>query len=257
MSTGAVIAIVVVVVAVAAVAAIAAMEMRRRRLRRQFGPEYDRLATELGSKRKAEAELAARQRRVAQLDIRPLTREEGARYLGEWTAIQERFVDAPGQAVAEASALVTSVMNVRGYPADDEALAMAALSVDHAPALSRYREARVTSERASAGSVSTDDLRNAMLQYRALFKELVARPEGEGELSAGRIARHSVVGAQPADVTSDDPRPADPRPEDAGGPGITQADRAVAGPAGGPVDVTAPDSVVTGDAASPQSSIRK
>ena len=80
MSTGAVIAIVVVVVVVAAVVAIAAMEMRRRRLRQQFGPEYDRLATELGSRRKAEAELAARQRRVAQLDIRPLTREEGARY---------------------------------------------------------------------------------------------------------------------------------------------------------------------------------
>jgi hypothetical protein len=257
MSTGAVIAIVVVVVAVAAVAAIAAMEMRRRRLRRQFGPEYDRLATELGSRRKAEAELAARQRRVAQLDIRPLTREEGARYLGEWTAIQERFVDAPGQAVAEASALVTSVMKVRGYPADDEAQAMEALSVDHAPALSRYRAARVTSERAGAGSVSTDDLRNAMLQYRALFEELIARPEGEGELDAGRAARHSVVGAQPADVAADGLRSADPTPADAGGPGVTPADRAMTGPVGGPVDGTAPDSAVSGDAASPQNSTRR
>jgi hypothetical protein len=216
MSTGAVIAIVVVVVVAAAVAAITAMELRRRRLRRQFGPEYDQLATELGSRRKAEAELAARQRRVARLDIRPLTREEGARYLGEWTAIQERFVDTPGQAVAEASALVTSVMNVRGYPADDEDQAMEALSVDHAPTLSRYREARVTSEHARVGSASTDDLRNAMLQYRALFEELVARPEGEDEPDAGRIARHSAAGS-----------------------------------AGRLVDDTPPDSAASSDAASP------
>jgi hypothetical protein len=117
MSTGAVIAIAVVIVVVIAVVAVVAMEMRRRKLRRQFGPEYDRLVTELGSRRKAEAELSARQRRVAKLDIRPLTREETARYLGEWNAIQERFVEAPGQSVEQASALVTAVMKLRGYPA--------------------------------------------------------------------------------------------------------------------------------------------
>jgi len=99
MSTGAVIAIVVVI----AVVAVVAMEMRRRRLRRQFGPEYDRLVTELGSRRKAETELAARQLRVAKPDILPLTRAETARYLGEWNAIQERFVDPPAQSVAQAS----------------------------------------------------------------------------------------------------------------------------------------------------------
>ncbi len=177
MSTGAVIAIVVVVIVVAALVAVAAMEMRRRRLRRQFGPEYDRLVSELGSRRKAEAELSARERRVAKLDIRPLTQEESARYQGEWAAIQERFVDAPGQSVAEASSLVTSVMRVRGYPADDQAQAMEALSVEHAPTLGRYREARLTSERASSGTATTDDLRRAMLQYRALFEELVGRPD--------------------------------------------------------------------------------
>ena len=73
MSTGAVIAIVVVIVVVIAALAVGALEMRRRRLRRQFGPEYDRVVSETGNRRKAEAELAGRQRRVAKLDIRPLT----------------------------------------------------------------------------------------------------------------------------------------------------------------------------------------
>jgi len=186
MATGAVIAIVVVVIVVAALVAVAAMEMRRRRLRRQFGPEYDRLVAELGSRRKAEAELSARQRRVAQLDIRPLTSEESARYLGEWTAIQERFVDVPGQSVAEASALITSVMRDRGYPADDQDQAMAALSVEHARTLGRYREARVTRDRASSGTASTDDLRNALLQYRALFEELVGRADAGASLERDR-----------------------------------------------------------------------
>ena len=210
MSTGAVIAIVVVIVVVIALVAIVAMEMRRRRLRQQFGPEYDRLVTELGSRRKAEAELSARQRRIAKLDIRPLTREENARYLGEWNAIQERFVDTPGESVAQASALVTAVMKVRGYPADDQDVAMEALSVEHGPTLSRYREARLTSERARVGSASTDDLRNAMLQYRALFEELVARPDRGDELETGPVGR--ARGRRHPDGGRRRPRPEPPQP---------------------------------------------
>lgn len=212
MATGAVIAIVVVVIIVAALVAVTTREMRRRRLRRQFGPEYDRLVTELGSRSKAEAELSARQRRVAQLDIRPLTSEESARYRGEWAAIQERFVDAPGQSVAEASALITSVMRDRGYPADDHDEAMAALSVEHAGTLGRYREARVTRDRASSGTATTDDLRNALLQYRALFEELTGRADGgagvDGETAdrqaeAEEIARYSSVTPEEMAATAD------------------------------------------------------
>lgn len=243
MSTGAVIAIVVAVIVVAALVAVAAMEMRRRRLRRQFGPEYDRLVSELGSRRKAEAELSARQRRVAQLDIRPLTSEESARYLGEWTAIQERFVDAPGQSVSEASSLVTSVMRTRGYPADDQAEAMEALSVEHAPTLGRYREARLTSERASSGAATTDDLRKAMLQYRALFEELVGRPEGatrdEAE-EADQIERYSSVTPEEMAAAAD----TDPA-------NSTTTDTAAATAQAGTEETT--DGTVTGDPVTPRS----
>src|ERR1700744_5536228 len=176
MSTGAVIVIVVVIVVVIAALAIGAFEMRRRRLRQQFGPEYDRLVSETGNRRQAEAELANRQRRVAKLDIRPLSQEENARYQGEWNAIQERFVDAPTESVTEAGTLISTVMRARGYPADDHTEAEDALSVDHAPTLARYREARAISSRAGDGGATTDDLRNAMLHYRELFHELVEGP---------------------------------------------------------------------------------
>ena len=253
MSTGAVIAIVVVIVVVIAVVALVAMEMRRRKLRRQFGPEYDRLVTELGSRRKAEAELSARQRRVAKLDIRPLTREETARYLGEWNAIQERFVDTPGQSVEQASVLVTAVMRLRGYPADDQNEAMEALSVEHGPTLSRYREARLTSERARLGSASTDDLRNAMLQYRALFEELAARPQRDSDVETGRVARHtdtSTDGAVAADTAPTGDVPASSAP-------VSTAPADAAGPAASaPPNSVPPNGADPGDAVSPQRSTR-
>ncbi len=247
MSTGAVIAIVVVIVVVIAVVAVVAMEMRRRKLRRQFGPEYDRLVTELGSRRKAEAELSARQRRVAKLDIRPLTREETARYLGEWNAIQERFVDTPGQSVEQASVLVTAVMRLRGYPADDQNEAMEALSVEHGPTLSRYREARLTSERARLGSASTDDLRNAMLQYRALFEELAARPERDSDVGTSRVASH-------ADPTADGTAAADTTP--AGDVPMGSAPGSAAPVSSAPVSGAPADTVGPADSVPPQRSTR-
>lgn len=208
MSTGAVIAIVVVIVVVIAAVALGAMEMRRRRLRQQFGPEYDRVVSETGNRRKAEAELSARQRRVAKLDIRPLTSDESARYQGEWNAIQERFVDTPTESVTQAATLVTTVMRVRGYPTDDHDEAMDALSVDHAPTLTRYREARAISERAGSGAATTDDLRNAMLRYRELFHELLGTPADPARAGTDAEATSDATGATPDPATA----PADAAP---------------------------------------------
>src|ERR1700761_9254300 len=196
MSTGAVIVIVVVIVVVIAALAIGAFEMRRRRLRQQFGPEYDRLVSETGNRRKAEAELAGRQRRVAKLDIRPLTREESARYQGEWNAIQERFVDTPTQSVGEASTLVTTVMRERGYPADDDNEAMDALSVDYAPTLARYREARAISDRAGSGSAPPADLRTSLLKSPELVYERVEVP-GDGSRAASAAPASDAPASDP------------------------------------------------------------
>ena len=135
MSTGAIIGIVIVVIVVVAAVVVASRELRRARLRRQFGPEYDRLAQQLGNRSKADAELAARQRRVEALGIHELSPEQQASYSGDWTAVQERFVDTPAEAVAAAGALIWAVMRDRGYPADDRDASMETLSFYHAGSL--------------------------------------------------------------------------------------------------------------------------
>src|ERR1700722_19582293 len=128
--TIAIIVAAVIVVAVLVTGVTAAR--RRRRLQQRFGPEYDRLATERDSKRKAEAELTGRERRVHDLDIRPLSDSARAGYARQWAAIQEQFVDTPQDAVGSSQLLVVAVMNELGYPADDPDQMLADLSVEHA-----------------------------------------------------------------------------------------------------------------------------
>ncbi len=191
-----VIAIVIAVIFVAAVAAWRAMVARRRQrlgLRQRFGPEYERLTDEHQSRRKAEAELAERERRVADLDLSPLSPAARARYGAEWAMIQEGFVDRPQQALKAATGLIAAAMRDRGYPTADYDQILADLSVEHAHALSRFRDAHAITMRALSDGASTEDMRQAMINYRALFHELT------GVAGAGRGAG-LPPGAGPQDV---------------------------------------------------------
>jgi hypothetical protein len=173
MSTVTIVAIVVAVIVAAALVTAVMAFMRRRRLQDRFGPEYDRLAGERDSKLKAEAELTQRERRVRDLDIRPLTDAARAGYADQWAGIQERFVDAPADAVAGSQLLVAAVMTERGYPAEQADQVLADLSVEHASTLDSYRAAEEISQRSAEGTASTEDLRQAMIHYRALFADLL------------------------------------------------------------------------------------
>jgi hypothetical protein len=173
MSTGTIVIIIVAIVVVVGIVAGVVYDQRRRRLRQRFGPEYDRLVEETGSKAKAEAELASRQRRVAGLDIRPLDPAARARYAQNWTAVQEQFVDSPQEAVMAAQRLVMTVMQERGYPTEGGDQMVADLSVDHANVLDHYRAAYDINQRAADNQASTEDLRQAMIHYRALFQDLL------------------------------------------------------------------------------------
>ena len=195
MSTGAIIALVIVLVlVVAAVAAVATGQLRRARMRRQFGPEYDRLVKELGGK-KAGAELSARQRRAGELGIRPLSAAQQASYSDDWTTVQERFVDAPAAAVSAADALIWDVMRTRGYPADDRDASMEALSVYHCGPLQGYRQVREV----KLESATTEDLRQALISCRALFEALLGAPAGPAsrrEVTARGRARAAGTAAR-------------------------------------------------------------
>ena len=176
MSTVTIVTIVVAIVVAGALAVGIRAVMRRRRLQQRFGPEYDRLVGESDSKHKAETVLAERERRVRDLDIRPLTDSARERYAGQWAGIQEQFVDTPADAVAASQLLVIAVMCERGYPAEHHDQVLADLSVQHAGTLDRYRAAEKISQSAASGRASTEDLRRAMIDYRVLFRDLLGEP---------------------------------------------------------------------------------
>jgi hypothetical protein len=173
-------ALIVVVILAIVVIAVAAVAGWRYRLRRQFGPEYDRAVEQHGVLR-ADAELTSRHRRVRRLDIRPLSDDARRRYAADWTAIQERFVDAPQAAVMQAYSLVSTVMTERGYPNADDEQAIADLSVDHARTVGHFRAAReITGQLSDDGAYGENDteaLRQALIHYRALFADLLGEPD--------------------------------------------------------------------------------
>ena len=188
MTVGAIVAVIVVVIIVAAILVAVSAANRRRRLRERFGPEYDRAVTEHGSRREAESDLAGRERHVRDLDLRPLSPAAQSQYTAEWTAVQEQFVDAPQAAVTGAQTLVSAVMKDRGYPTQPYDQTLADLSVEHAATLDHFRAAHDISQNAAAGSATTEDLRQAMIHYRALFAELLGEPAARGDAAAGNPA---------------------------------------------------------------------
>jgi hypothetical protein len=167
---------VLVAIAVVVIAAVVWFETRRSRsekLRTRFGPEYDRSVKAAGSVGAAEASLEARTRRVESLHIRALAPDDAARYGATWRQLQERFVDDPGGAVAEADRLVGEVMHARGYPLGDFEQRVEDISVDHPGVVMNYRAARDIAQTNARGEASTEDLRQAMVHYRALFDDLL------------------------------------------------------------------------------------
>jgi hypothetical protein len=178
--------IALIVVLVLVVVSVAWLWMRRQRTQRlteQYGPEYQRAVEAAGDQRAAERELGARQERVKALEIRPLSTGEHDRYIASWKESQAHFVDDPSGAISQADVLVQEVMRARGYPMADFEQRAADISVDHPHVLDEYRAAHNIAERHAAGGVETEELRQAMVHYRALFEDLLetdsAAPEPE------------------------------------------------------------------------------
>jgi hypothetical protein len=178
LTTNEIAVIIIAVVALVVIALIVWAFNRRRtaKLRAQFGPEYDRTVGVVGSRSAAENRLAARSERVHKLVIRSLNSIERARYIDEWGRVQAHFVDAPAGAVTEADQLLGDVMAACGYPMGDFEQRAADISVDHPVVTQNYRAAHDIALRRASGRATTEELRRAMIHYRALFEELVAMP---------------------------------------------------------------------------------
>jgi len=167
-------AIVVIVLVIALVKYRQQQAKRHRRLRERFGPEYGRLVTVTGSASKAERELEAREKRAARYNIRALSRDEQARFTARWQQVQAEFVDNPKASLGHADDLLGEVMTGRGYPVQDFEQRSSDLSVDHPVIVQHYHAAHGIALRHKTGATTTEDLRQAMIHYRALFEELVS-----------------------------------------------------------------------------------
>jgi len=166
--------ITVVVVVILALIAVAGWYMARRwSLRQRFGPEYDRLVAERDSRTDAENELRERARRHGELELRQLSEQDKAGYAKQWEQIQARFVDEPNAAVADAQTLVQEVVSSRGYPVSDHDELVNHLSVDHARTIDHFREAHTINDTNLRGEATTEQLRQAMVHYRALLSDLL------------------------------------------------------------------------------------
>jgi hypothetical protein len=173
-SAGTVLLLVLVLVVVAVAAALASMVVHRQAARRhQVGVEFTRLVRAAGPRR-ARSEFAERRRRVDGLGIKPLPPERRTGYARQWTAAQERFIDSPPGAASTAAGLVTAVAAERGYDVSEDGRLLADLSVYHGRYLDGYRRAAETTARAAPAA--TEELRVALLGYRALFFDLLAAP---------------------------------------------------------------------------------
>lgn len=168
-----IVAVVVIAAVIVALAWMAQQRRRRTHLRERFGPEYDRTVTALGTAGKAEAVLADREKRVEKYHIRALTPEERARFADAWTRVQAKFVDDPSAAVTEADRLVNDLMATRGYPMADFDRRAEDLTVEHGNVVHHYRAAREIATRHARNAASTEELRQALVHYRALFSDLL------------------------------------------------------------------------------------
>jgi len=146
---------------------------RTRRLKDDFGPEYDRTVEKLGDRNDAETALEERQERLASFQIRELEAEEKKQFLKKWKSVQAGFVKQPGGEVQEADRLVTEVMLARGYPMVQFAKRAEHLSVNHPELVSKYRQAHSVAEKDHQSETSIEKLRQAMINYQLIFEELV------------------------------------------------------------------------------------
>ena len=167
------IALVAAVVVIGIISFLLARKRRSQNLRERFGPEYDRVVKKEGEVRRAEGVLEMRAKRREKFELRPLSSQAQADFAERWRTVQAQFVDGPKGSVSRADELVGELMSARGYPMADFEQRAADISVDHPVVVENYRAAHDIALRHNRGQSSTEDMRQAMVHYHALFNGLL------------------------------------------------------------------------------------
>jgi len=223
-NTGLLVAIIVIVVVVLALAWILGRQMRSARLRKQFGPEYERAVSDSGNRQAAERDLEDRRTRRQKLEIVPLEVRARDRYLEQWHLVQARFVDSPTEATRSADRLINEVMRERGYPVEDFDQRAADISVDHPQVVDDYRAAHAVAEANERSEATTEDLRQALVHYRSLFEDLLEvdepgePPARDADMTRDADTKADATAGRDEPTTPDDAGTNDGRPTTASTP---------------------------------------
>jgi cytoskeletal protein RodZ len=176
-----IIIVVLVLVIVGLILALVFSQRQRAKLSKKyqdkFGPDYDATVKTMGNETKAQKEMDNRQKHVDSLDIRSLTLNEREKYLSEWKAVQAKFIDQPGPATVEADHLIMEVMQLRNYPVSNFEQRAADISINYPELVTNYRLARAIAIKNEQHEADTEELRQALVHYRALFNELLITEE--------------------------------------------------------------------------------
>lgn len=199
--------VIIIGIAMLAVLVGAAIFVSRRNsmhMRRHYGDEYTNVLQAAGRRKKAEAELRRREKRVARMAIRPLRADEMELFQMRWRKVQAHFVDNPGSAVAQADRLLDELMEARGYTSRDFDQRAADLSVGHAHLVGDYRAAHDLIRRPHMGDSGTEDMRRAMIHYRALFEDLLEGVPANGLQERRTFDHGDHDGARAYDLGDED-----------------------------------------------------
>jgi hypothetical protein len=88
--------------------------------------------------------------------------------------VQRRFVDDPVGGMAQADQRFSGVIQARSYPIGDFETRATDISVGYLQMVENYRAAHAIALRGLHGQATTEELRQAMVRYRALFADLPA-----------------------------------------------------------------------------------
>jgi hypothetical protein len=185
--------VIVLIIALVAACAVAGwlyyQKKQSERLQMRFGPEYDRALADQQDHREAERDLQERAQRVEHLNIRSLNRDERDSFADRWQQVQARFVDDPNRATDDADELVGEVMAARGYPVGDFEQRAADVSVNHPRVVEHYRVAHMIALRNARGDADTEQLRQALVHFRALFEDLLEVDEADHPIRSRHAER--------------------------------------------------------------------